>query len=54
MASVEQRIADGQKEFDEESKREDEHLAEGVRALTIACSKNKLDAETRIVGSIIG
>jgi len=54
MARAEQRISEGQKEYDEEAKAADARLAEGVRALTTACSNAKSDAELRIVSSIIG
>ena len=54
LVAIEQRITDGQEEFDAECEREDQHLAEGISALTMANTRNKLDAEKRIVGSILG
>jgi hypothetical protein len=54
LATVEQRIADGQNEYDEEARKEDERLAEGIRALTDANIRAKQDAENRIVSTIIG
>ncbi len=53
LAAVEQKITDGQKEYDEVSSQEDLRLAEGISALTMAHTRAKLDAETRIVSSII-
>lgn len=54
LAAIQQRITDGQAEFDRECSVEDERLAEGVRALTDANARNKAEAEARIVSSIIG
>lgn len=54
MESIEGRIREGQAELDGECQKEDERLAEGVRALTDASSRAKTDAENRIVSSIIG
>lgn len=54
LATVEKRIVDGQKEFEAERRTEDQHLAEGISALTMAHTRNLLEAETRIVGSILG
>lgn len=53
LQAVEARITDGQKEFDAEAAKEDQRLAEGIGALTMACARAKFDAETRIVNSII-
>lgn len=53
LAAVEQKIAEGQEEFDAECEREDQHLAEGISALTMANTRNKIDAEKRIVAGII-
>lgn len=54
LATVNQRIVEGQAEFDRECEKEDERLAEGVRALTDAATRAKEATEARIVSSIIG
>lgn len=54
MEAVELRITEGQAEFDEEARKEDERLAEGVRALTDANARAKEDHQKRIVSRIIG
>lgn len=54
ILTIEDRIAVGEQEYEEECRKEDERLADGVRTLTDACANAKLAAEHRIVNSIIG
>lgn len=54
MEAVELRITEGQAEFDEEARKEDERMAESIRAITDANARAKEDAERRIVSRIIG
>lgn len=54
MEMVEAKITAGQEQFEEEARKEDERLAEGVRALTDAAAHAKEAAEKRIVSSITG
>lgn len=54
METVEAKITAGQEQFEEAARKEDERLAEGVRALTDANALAKGDHEKRIVSNIIG
>lgn len=54
LATVNQRIVEGQAEFDRECEKEDERAAEAIRVITDAAARAKEAAETRIVSSIIG
>jgi len=54
MERIESRIADGQASYDDAAELEDRNLAEGVRALADACSRNKETAAEDIVRKIIG
>lgn len=52
--AIEDKILDGQKEFDQEARIADEHFADGVQSLSEACSNTKTAAEDRIVNNILG
>lgn len=52
MEAVEAKIAQGQQDFEEEVRKEEERLADGIRALTDAAVRAKDAIETRIVSSI--
>lgn len=54
FTEIEKRVVDGQKEFNAEANELDLRLAEGISALTMAHTRNMLEAETRIVSNILG
>lgn len=54
ILTIEDRITAGEEEYEQECRKEDERLADGVRALTDACVSAKHAAENRIVSTIIG
>lgn len=54
LATMENRIAQGQKEFDEVCVREDEKVSESIRAIVDASKAFRSAEEDRIVSSIIG
>ncbi len=50
MEHIESRIVDGQKAYEDAVELHDRNLAEGVKALTDACSRSKETAALDIVG----
>lgn len=53
LASVEERIASGQKEYDDKSKSIDETTAEAIRAVTASATTEKEQLENAIINRIL-